>query len=107
MCGFGELYETDGQLYVGYFKNDQKNGLGVLYSNDINNTHLLGNFIDNKLDGRVLLKTSSKINRVLFFKNNTVTSQITDEITLKKYYESEEYSIMIKFYNEINKNKEE
>ena len=50
MDGYGEFYWKDGNKYIGYYKNDKKNGFGIYYWASANKIYI-GFWYDGKQDG--------------------------------------------------------
>jgi hypothetical protein len=78
-----------------------KNGFGVLYSNDINNSHIIGKFKNNKIDGKVVLKFNDFEENILLFKNNKFCNIVEDVNELHNFRISNEYRNLITFYEKI------
>ncbi len=88
-------------FYKGYFEKDMKNGLGILYSNDVNNSHIIGRFRNNKIEGKVILKFHEQEENILVFKNNKFCNIIEEVNEVESFRRSKEYQEAIEFYKSI------
>ena len=98
--GFGILNEN-GKKYIGYFKDDKKNGIGGCYYKD-NNVIVIGNWFNDKLDnGIVIVFDNEKNENIVKMENEIIVKKYNDEeIDNEKIRDSDLYKEYMKIYEE-------
>ena len=98
--GFGILNEEN-KKYIGYFKNDKKNGIGGCYYKE-NNVVVIGNWINDKLDnGLVIVIDSWKNENIVKMENEIIVKKYDEkEINEEKIRESNIYKQFINLFEE-------
>ena len=99
--GFG-VYNKIGKIYIGYFKNDKKNGLGKYFYKGNKERFLIGEFTENALYGLTLHFYKNKLEDMVIMEKNKVQKTLKDhekeEAKIK-----DEYIKLINFHEKLNK----
>lgn len=97
LSGFGKLYHEN-DIYVGYFDNDKKNGLGInFYFNS--KSQVMGKWVDDAIEGLAIF--ASKNNQEMKFwemQNKKISYSYSKEEIESKVKHSEEYKRLKEFY---------
>ena len=96
--GFGSLIKS-GKKYQGYFENNLKHGLGV-YIVDNEKKRIVGNFIENRMEGLAIQYDGEKIDNLLIMEKNKIKKQLNHEETENKK-KSEEFMKLMIFLDEV------
>ncbi len=97
--GYGTLIKS-GKKYQGYFENNQKHGYGI-YIINIENKKIVGNFIENRMEGLAIQYNGEEIHHLLLMENNKIKKQLNKE-EAELYKKSEDYMKLIIFMDEAN-----
>ena len=102
--GFGILNEDD-KKFIGYFKNNKKNGIGG-YIYKENNVIVIGNWSNDKMDnGIVVVIDNEKNENIIQINNGIFVKKFNEnEINEEKIKESNIYKEYIQLYNDKIKN---
>ena len=102
--GFGILNEED-KKFIGYFKDDKKNGIGGFIYKE-SNVIVIGNWSNDKMDnGIIVVIDNEKNENIIQINNGIFVKKFTDdEINEEKIKESKIYQEFIKLYKEKIKN---
>ena len=102
--GFGILNEED-KKFIGYFKDDKKNGIGGFIYKE-SNVIVIGNWSNDKMDNGIIVVIDNEKNENIIQMNNGIfVKKFTDdEIKEEKIKESKIYQEFIKLYKEKIKN---
>ena len=102
--GFGILNEED-KKFIGYFKDDKKNGIGGFIYKE-SNVIVIGNWSNDKMDnGIIVVIDNEKKENIIQMNNGIFVKKFTDdEINEEKIKESKIYQEFIKLYKEKIKN---
>lgn len=97
LTGFGKLYQNK-DIYIGYFENDKKNGLGInfYYSSK---SQILGKWVDDSIEGLAIFSTKKNPEiKIWEMENKKIIYTYTNEEIKNKVTYREDFIRLKEFY---------
>ena len=91
---------SNDKLYIGYFLNNFKHGLGVCIHNK-NKTKIFGNWENDLLNGYVIYISTNK-EQIWFMKNNKIKRKITHDEEIQKLKKTDDIINLTKAFTFID-----
>ena len=89
-----------GKIYMGYFQNNNKHGLGKYYYKGDKDNYLVGNFKENALYGLTLNFINDKMDKLMIMEKNKVKKTLNiQEVEAVKL--TKEYSKLLDFLGNV------